>query len=164
MGYEVKMYIVESTPLNSLASIFVELGSGKWVHLFGYDKPDSQWLHYGEDGNTTTILSVVEKWSCKPVTKAWCRLIAMVDLCKAAIPSDNIKETDYYIYEEDGNTPIIQDKYGDMLKESSLEDVISYLQREIDKGNQYRRYKSALALALSCRGVYNNPIVLFYGH
>lgn len=158
MGYEIKMYIIE--PGNSInTSKFVEDG-GDWFHCWQDDtESDAHPYHYSKDGNTKTYVAT----SNKTVMRRFCDVIAMVDLCKVGVTSFPKKDAGYYFYGTDGNTPVIKDKYGDFLQESSLDSVIEWLEKQVQK-SEYRRFKTALALAKGCVGLYDNPTVLIYGY
>lgn len=158
MGYEIKMYIVEPSSSTN-TSKFVEDGGG-WFHCWQDDTTtDSRPYHYNKDGNTKTYVDQ----SSKIVTRMYCSVIAMVDLCKVGVTSFPKKDTDYYFYETDGDTPVIQDKYGDFIREVTLDSVIEWLEKQVEV-SEYRRLKTALALAKGCVGLYTNPTVLLYGY
>lgn len=78
-------------------------------------------------------------------------------------------KTDCYIYADDGNTKILEDMYGDALKEASIEDVICVLEEAINNGEQYRRLFPLLS-ALKVfneqkkNDVWDNIVVLHYGY
>lgn len=77
------------------------------------------------------------------------------------------KKTDCFIYQDDGNTPIFEDKYGEELKEAALDDVINWLETTILGGEDYRRFKMALALLKSFQTKQwenENIVVLHYGY
>lgn len=158
MGYEIKMYIVE--PASSInTSKFVEDG-GDWFHCWQDNTAiDIRPYHYSYGGKTKTYVD----YSNKTVIRRYCSVIAMVDLCKVGVTSFPNKDTDYYFYGTDGNTPIIKDKYGDFLQEASLDSVIEWLEKAVQK-SEYRRLKTALALAKGCVDLYDNPTVLLYGY
>jgi len=69
---------------------------------------------------------------------------------------------EHYFYADDGNTPVIHDSYHDLLKECSLEEFISLAEKK--NTDNYRRYDTALAVAKSMIGKYNDVKVIFYGH
>ena len=62
--------------------------------------------------------------------KEYAEVIAMFDICKFN-EFDGIfkKETDCYIYADDGNTEILYDMYEKPLREESVENVIEYLEK-----------------------------------
>lgn len=156
MGYEVKMYIVEpSHSINEHKFVSLE---GKGLNVWVED--EDTLIHYGFDGNTKTMVEP----DAKIYSKKFAQIIAMVDLCKVCIPKDMKTPTDHYIYSDDGNTALILDRYDEELTQASLETVIDWLENEIAKGSEYRRFKTALALAKGCVGLYDNPTVLLYGH
>jgi hypothetical protein len=156
MGYEVKMYIVEPTNLGLDSNFISKDGKGLEV----YSTEQGSLFHYGLDGNTKTFVEVDNNIFCKKFAS----VIAMIDLCKVTIPRSIKTPTDYYIYSDDGNTTLILDSYGDELTQVPLASMIHWLKRQLDEGSDYRRFKTALALSEGCVGLYNNPIVLLYGH
>lgn len=94
-------------------------------------------------------------------------VVAMFDLSKVYYVSDRIKKYPYtntVFFSDDGNTEIIEDIYGERLREIPLKDMITIL-REASANSDYRRYKPALALLES----FDDPqwkdiVVLHYGH
>ena len=156
MGYEIKMYIVEPTSSDATCEFIGD--SGDWFHCWRdeYSSP----YHYSNGGSAKKYISPLNKI----VIRKPCVVIAMVDLCKAGVTSFPKRDTDYYFYETDGNTPVIEDRYGDFLQEAPLEVVIDWLEQKIESGSISRRYKTALALAKGCVGLYDKPTVLIYGY
>ena len=74
--------------------------------------------------------------------KVWAEVIASFDMCKYPPLADLMRRkpvTDCYIYADDGDTRIDEDRYGDELRESSITDVIKVLEEDIKCGNEYRR-------------------------
>ena len=145
MGYEIKMFIVEP-PASPMASEFVE--------------DNGNWFQYSRDSRTKTNVG----FSNDKITLNYCWVIAMVELSKVGVTPFPKKNTEYYFYDYDGNTPVVKDAYHDFLQEASLESVIGWLELQIASGLEYRKYKTALALAKSCVGLYDNPTVLLFGH
>ena len=75
-------------------------------------------------------------------------VIAMFNLCKVYSVSDKMRqypETDCYIYAADGNTHIIEDGYGDIMREISIDDAkalielktLYFSQRDIELENLF---------------------------
>lgn len=156
MGYEVKMYIVEPS-VSTTESKFLSI-DGKGLHVWPVDESTS--IHYGFDGNTKTVVDPC----AKIYSKKFAQVIAMVDLCKVSIPRGIKIPTDYYIYSDDGDTTLILDRYDEELTQVPLQVMIEWLENKIATGSEYRRFKTALALAKGCVGLYDNPTVLLYGH
>ena len=78
----------------------------------------------------------------------YARVLAMFDVSKFYELSDwfeNKPATKHYIYADDGDTQIIEDRYGDTLKEASVKEVIDKLERIVENGNDYRRIFPLLA-------------------
>lgn len=97
-------------------------------------------------------------------------LIAMFDMsCCPALSNVFQKETDCYIYADDGNTKILKDCYGDRLREAEIGDAIHAVEVAISKGNNYRRFPMLLAALKSLHkqmedGMWNNLVLLHYGY
>lgn len=93
--------------------------------------------------------------------------IAMFNLGKVPAVSDKMrayKNTDAFIYADDGNTEITEDKYGDALKEIPLADAISILEDAAAK-DDYWRYRPCIALLKSMQEYGQGDIVvLHYGY
>ena len=98
--------------------------------------------------------------------KEYAEVIAMFDICKFN-GFDGIfkKETDCYIYADDGNTEILYDMYEKPLKEESVENVIEYLEKYKKEGEYYRRVDPLLALLKGFNvSNWNNLVVLHFGY
>ncbi len=116
-------------------------------------------------------LYVVEKGIIKRKVEGkeyvWGEKIAMFNLCKVYAVSDkmcNAKDTDCFIYEDDGNTKIVTDCYGNALKEMTIEEAIQILEEVAEKDN-YRRYAPCLALLKGFdESQWQNLAVLHYGY
>lgn len=94
-------------------------------------------------------------------------VVAMIDLCKvpdipAAIKS--YPDTDTYIYE--GEERIIDDKYGEPLKEIPIKNMIEIVKKAAENDDsKYRRWKPCLALLKGFSGKqWQGLVVLHYGH
>ena len=96
--------------------------------------------------------------------------LAMFDVSKFYELSDwfrNKPATKHYIYADDGDTQIIEDRYGDTLKEASVEDVIDRLERIVENGKDYKRIfplLAALKAFESHSNQWGNIAVLHYGY
>lgn len=116
-------------------------------------------------------LYIVEKSNVKGnVNKKglrWADVIAMFDLCKTYAVSDKMrraKDTDCFIYADDGNTEIVTDCYGGTLKEMSIEETIQILEEAAGCEN-YRRYAPCIALLKGFdKSQWRNIVVLHYGY
>ena len=99
----------------------------------------------------------------------WGEVIASFDLCKVYPVSDKMREypiTNCYIYADDGNTQILEDCYGEPLKEIPLDDAIGILEDAAGL-EDYRRYEPCIALLKGFKQSqwqWNNLVVLHYGH
>lgn len=94
-------------------------------------------------------------------------VIAMFNLCKVPYVSNKMRqypETDCFIYSDDGNTDIVEDRYDDVMKEIPIDDAIKIIE-EASVDDNYRRYTSCLALLKSFnKNQWNNLVVLHYGY
>ena len=97
-------------------------------------------------------------------------VIAMFDMCKIGDLTNVFrKKTDCYFYADDGNTKILEDKYGDALTEATLEDVICVLEEAVDSGENYRRIFPLLSTLKTIyeqqkNGVWKEIVVMHYGY
>lgn len=102
--------------------------------------------------------------------KRFATIVAMFDMCKYHRFSDFMRSkpaTDCYIYADDGNTKIIEDEYGESLKEASVSDVITVLEKCVKDGEDYRRIFPLLAMLKSFeehRKQWCDIVVLHFGH
>ena len=116
-------------------------------------------------------LYIVEKSNIKENVNGkelyWAQVIAMFDLCKTYAVSDKMckaKDTDCFIYADDGNTEIVTDCYGDTLKEMTIKEAIQILE-EAAEHKDYRRYTPCIALLQGFdESKWQNVVVLHYGH
>ncbi len=96
----------------------------------------------------------------------WAELVAMFDYCKDYDFADfcnTFKDTDCYFY--DNCNEVYEDCYGQKLKEIPLEDMINYLENNIN--NEYRRYYPLLSLLKGFqkeKEKFKNLVILRYGH
>ena len=76
----------------------------------------------------------------------YARVIAMFDMCSmGSLTNVFKKKTDCYFYADDGDTVVLEDRYGDPIKEAEIEDFIYVLKEAIDNGETYRRIFPLLA-------------------
>lgn len=98
--------------------------------------------------------------------KRYGEVIASFDFCKYSGFEKVFKNvTDCFIYADDGNTKITEDRCGDELTEAPLNDVISFLENELKKGENYRRIKPLLGLlkGFNIEG-WGDIVCLHYGY
>lgn len=118
-------------------------------------------------------LYVVKKSSIKHKVKdkeyIWAEKIAMFNLSKVYVISDKMrkaKDTDCFIYMDDGNTEIVTDCYGDALKEMTIKEAIQILEEATEKdilGNE--RYAPCISLLKGFNeSQWQNLAVLHYGY
>ena len=112
-----------------------------------------------------TNYSLVEENGMK-----YARVLAMFDVSKFYELSDwfrNKPATRHYIFDDDGDTQIIEDRYEDTLKEASVKEVIDRLEKIVENGENYRRIFPLLA-ALKAFESHSNQWgdigVLHYGY
>lgn len=106
----------------------------------------------------------------------WFNHMATVDLCKLgdgplsdliSLTHKRAKEcatTDvHYYFADDGNTRIIEDRYGDGFYPVSVAEALAAA-KAMAGAETYRRLKWAIALLESMKGESEGLSVLFYGH
>lgn len=77
---------------------------------------------------------------------------------------DRFSPTDTYFYADDGNTEIIEDRYGKPLTEIPIPDLIDILERAENKGH-YRRYTPLIRMLQGFDLTqWGNLIALHYGY
>ena len=112
-------------------------------------------------------LYVVNKTNGDIGSRCWAEVIAMINLCKVYDVSDKMRkypETDCFIYADDGNTEIVEDRYDDVMKEIPIDDAIKIIE-EASMNDNYRRYAPCLALLKSFdKSQWENLVVLHYGY
>ena len=102
--------------------------------------------------------------------RKYARVLAMFDVAKFYELSDwfrNKPATKHYIYADDGDTQIIEDRYGDALKEASVKEVINRLERIVESGEDYRRIFPLLATLKAFEtqsNCWEDIAVLHYGY
>ena len=96
--------------------------------------------------------------------KVWANVIGMIDLCVCYPITEVFKnKANGYIYAEDGNTRIEEDRYGKSFLVASLKDVIEKL-KEIVKESNYHRAKVALEFLKAVQKDMPYCVVYHYGH
>jgi hypothetical protein len=92
---------------------------------------------------------IVRKFdSTSSENKRYAQKIAEFDLCKVCGISDTLRympKTDCYIYADDGDTEIIEDRYGCELTECRPDTLIELIEADIEKNGEYWRYNLLLA-------------------
>lgn len=102
--------------------------------------------------------------------KGYAQVIAMFDMCVMGSLTNVFKsKTDWFFYADDGNTHILEDRYGDPLMEATVEDLIDAIEREIQGGNNYRRLFPLLSALKTIQnqyeqGIWRDIAVLHYGY
>lgn len=100
--------------------------------------------------------------------KSFAQKVAEFDLCKVYGISDTLRrmpKTDCYIYADDGNTEIIEDRYGEELTECTPEKLVELIENDIEKGGEYWRYNLILATLRELVKFNDNKIYcLHYGY
>lgn len=98
------------------------------------------------------------------------QVIAMFDMCKMGnLINVFDRKTDCYFYADDGNTKVLEDKYGDALTEAEIEDFIYVLEEAVDSGENYRRIFPLLSTLQTIYeqqkdGKWKNIVLLHYGY
>ena len=101
----------------------------------------------------------------------YCSVIAMVDVCKpgydSALYALNTKENNtkkFYFYGEDGNNPIVEDRYGDKIRFASVDDTLEAAIKD-NKVDKYRRFDILIACLKAVKNSkFGEPLVAFYGY
>ena len=100
----------------------------------------------------------------------YCHVIAMFDMCKfypLSCVANTYPKTECYFFADDGNTRVLEDMYGDPLREIPIEDVIEIIEMEIDGGDNYRRMYPILAALKELKKKshqWGELVVLHYGY
>ena len=100
--------------------------------------------------------------------RVWCQVLASMELGVYPAISNFMNaqpETNGYIFADDGNTMVVTDRYGDIMKECSIDELLKVVQKEMDDEVDYRRL-SPLYYLLKGYNVdeWDNLRVLHYGH
>lgn len=94
-------------------------------------------------------------------------LVAMLDLCGCPAVSDRMRryeKTDTFFYTTGAEEPVVEDLYGEPLKEIPLADAIKIV-REAAENDEYRRFKPCLSLLEGFEPEkWKELVVLHYGH
>lgn len=99
----------------------------------------------------------------------YANLIASFDLRKCYSVSDVMRkypDTDNFVFMDDGNTELIEDRYGEPLKEIPLADAVVILE-EAASEDEYRRFAPCLALLKALeedKNKWGEIVVLHYGY
>ena len=98
------------------------------------------------------------------------QVIAMFAMCKMGnLINVFDRKTDCYFYADDGNTKVLEDKYGDALTEAEIEDFIYVLEEAVDSGENYIRIFPLLSTLRTIYeqqkdGRWKNIVLLHYGY
>ena len=100
--------------------------------------------------------------------RIWGQVIASMELGVYPTVSNLMcskPETDMYIFAHDGNTMIVEDRYGKVMTECSVEELLEVVQKDIDQGEDYRRIFPLYGLLKGFNtNQWDNLRVLHYGH
>jgi hypothetical protein len=100
--------------------------------------------------------------------KTWLEIIALIDLCSPGYDSAiaNCKQNGVpaFFFAEDGDTKIVEDRYGAELQANKIEDIIVCLEKDVIKQPDYPRLKVALLLLQAIQQSYPEAKVILYGH
>ena len=119
-----------------------------------------------------TKLYIVNKFSKFPdEEKRYAQVIAMFNMSKCYFLSNVLRDepkTDCFFY-ADGNTQVLEDRYGEPLKETTAETVIELLEEAIADGEDYRRIFPLLSALKTIEeqrknGCWDDIAVLHYGY
>lgn len=167
MGYELKLYVVETNDTQRKDTVLPDGDNGGYSVYSEEDSTGSTaYYHYCRDGNKKIYCT---KMKDTFVYVKYASLLAMVDICKPGVGSEVLaldsrsQPTGHYIYRDGGNTILAQDHYGKLLREASLHDTIEALKSDC-ASDDYRRYKAALAVLEAFKEDFRDVKVLFFGH
>lgn len=115
---------------------------------------------------------VVEKTDVMSKGMRYARIICMFDMGKYYPLSDILRDkpkTDCYVYSDDGNTRILEDRYGQALTETDLKTVIAILEKSVREGGAYRNVFPLLEVLKTFEkqrknGIWRDIAVLHYGY
>lgn len=79
------------------------------------------------------------------------RVVGMVDLSKCGLSPAKEGVPVYFYYEGDGNTPTIEDSYGDKLRAIPVAQMLEKVKNSSKSSPDYRRWKPAIALLESLK-------------
>lgn len=98
----------------------------------------------------------------------WGEVIASFDLCKVYDVSDRMRQypaTDAYIYADDGDTRIIEDCYGEPLREIPIADAVKIIKDAAAKEPSYRRFLPCIRMLEAFNPAqWDDLAVLHYGY
>ena len=98
----------------------------------------------------------------------WGEVIAVFDMCKVYELVDKIKNyspTNAYIFADDGNTEITEDRYNDPLTEIPIKDMIEILEELKPVMGSYRRYEPFLQMLKAFdTEEWHELVILHYGY
>lgn len=118
-------------------------------------------------------LYVVEKSSyINTDGRRFANVIAMFDMRKYYYLSSILRDkpkTDCYIYFDGSDKEVTEDRYGEPLKEAELKTVINILEKDIAKGENYRRIFPLLSMLKTFEkqrreGLWGDIAILHYGY
>lgn len=118
-------------------------------------------------------LYIVEKSTVKNNDgMAYARVIAMFDMCKFSVLSHMLRDepkATCYFYADDGDTEVLEDKYGCPLTETTVRNVINVLETTVANGEDYRRIFPLLSTLKVIdeqqkNGRWGEIVVLHYGY
>lgn len=116
-------------------------------------------------------LYIVDKSSLEDANgMKYAQVVATFDMC--VCPTINVlqdnPETDCYFYEK--NERVLEDRYGKLLTEATIEEVIDLLETDINDGENYRRLFPLLSALKTFKeqkdkGIWDDDLViLHYGY
>lgn len=95
------------------------------------------------------------------------QVVSVFNLCNVYAVSEKMceyPETDVFIYADDGNTIILEDSYGDALKEIPIYEAIKIIEEAASK-DKYRHYAPCIHMLKGFElSEWSNLVVLHYGY
>lgn len=101
------------------------------------------------------------------ITK-WSDVIAVVNMCRMTPDFTKIftqPVTNNFYAPNDGNARVKEDAYGDEIKAADVQTVIEFLEKEVERGEKYRRINPLLSLLRGFEPeMWRNLKVYHYGY
>ena len=123
-------------------------------------------------GYESRIYIVTKMSKFKWEEKTYAQVVAMFEMGKCYFLSSRLRnepKTDCYFYADDGDTKVLEDRYGDELTETTPRVVIDILEDAIAKGEDYRRVFPLLSALKTideqqANGMWSDVAILHYGY
>lgn len=98
----------------------------------------------------------------------WAETITRYDLSKYPVIANFFAkqpQATCFVYADDGNTKVLEDRYGKPLTEAKPQEVIELLEQAVNDGDKYRRIPPLLAMLKALDPTcWQELVVLHYGY